>query len=136
MRVFFPHPEWNQFSDEFATDIGVQKPGVYTFSPVISPSGELVAVLASPKMELDLFVLSLPEDSPSALLLNRTEKTGHWLELDLRSGFTGASTLGTQIEVMAEGRVQHFQVISGGSYLSSSATPTHIGLGEAVSDGL
>ena len=49
--------------DEFATDIGVQKPGVYTFSPVISPSGELVAVLASPKMELDLFVLSADDGS-------------------------------------------------------------------------
>jgi hypothetical protein len=49
--------------DEFATDIGVRKPGVYTFSPVISPSGELVAVLASPKLELDLFVLSADDGS-------------------------------------------------------------------------
>jgi Tol biopolymer transport system component len=62
-RKYFPVLMEKKSPDEIATEIGVKKPGVFTFSPVISPSGELVAVLASPKMELDLFVLSADDGS-------------------------------------------------------------------------
>ena len=44
--------------DDYGREIGINTPGVFTFSPTLSPSGELVAALASPKMDLDLVVLS------------------------------------------------------------------------------
>ncbi len=44
--------------EDYGKEIGLKEEGVYTFSPTISPSGELVAVLASPKLEIDLLVLS------------------------------------------------------------------------------
>lgn len=49
--------------EDYGKEIGLKKEGVFTFSPTPSPSGELVAVLASPKMELDLLVLSAQDGS-------------------------------------------------------------------------
>jgi len=57
-KKYFPVLLEKKSPDEYGTEIGVKKRGVFTFSPTISPSGELVAALASPKMELDLVVLS------------------------------------------------------------------------------
>ncbi len=47
--------------DDYGKEIGLHDPGMYTFSPTISPSGELVAALATPQMELDLVVLPSEE---------------------------------------------------------------------------
>jgi Tol biopolymer transport system component len=45
--------------DDYGKEIGIHERGVFTFSPTLSPSGELIAALASPtKMDLDLVVLS------------------------------------------------------------------------------
>ncbi len=44
--------------DDYGKEIGIHEQGVFTFSPTLSPSGELIAALASPKMDLDLVVLS------------------------------------------------------------------------------
>jgi WD40 repeat protein len=44
--------------DDYGKEIGIHDRGVFTFSPTLSPSGELIAALASPKMDLDLVVLS------------------------------------------------------------------------------
>lgn len=44
--------------DEYGKEIGLTKPGRYTFSPTLSPSGELIAALATPGLELDVVVLS------------------------------------------------------------------------------
>jgi len=44
--------------DDYGKEIGIHEPGVFSFSPTLSPSGELIAALASPKMDLDLVVLS------------------------------------------------------------------------------
>ena len=57
-KKYFPVLLEKKSPDDYGKDIGVNKPGVFTLSPTISPSGELVAALASPKMELDLVVLS------------------------------------------------------------------------------
>jgi len=43
---------------EYGPEIGVTKPGRYTFSPSLSPSGELIAALSTPGLELDAVVLS------------------------------------------------------------------------------
>ena len=50
--------------DDHGSEIGFKKPGVFTFSPSLSPSGELVAVLGSPsRLDLDLIVLSVEDGS-------------------------------------------------------------------------
>ncbi len=43
---------------EYGPEIGATKPGRYTFSPSLSPSGELIAALSTPGLELDAVVLS------------------------------------------------------------------------------
>jgi len=57
-KKYFPVLLEKKSPDDYGPEIGIHKPGAFTFSPTISPSGELVAALASPKMELDLVVLS------------------------------------------------------------------------------
>ncbi len=47
--------------DEYGKEIGLTEPGRFTFSPTLSPSGELIAALATPGLELDVVVLS-PKD--------------------------------------------------------------------------
>jgi hypothetical protein len=42
----------------YGREIGFRRPGVFTFGPTVSPGGELIAVLANKKEELDLWVIS------------------------------------------------------------------------------
>ena len=58
-RKYFPVLLEKKSPDDYGTEIGIKKPGVFTFSPTISPSGELVATLSTPtRLDLDLVVLS------------------------------------------------------------------------------
>jgi Tol biopolymer transport system component len=57
-KKYFPVLLEKKSPDDYGKEIGIHKEGVFTFSPTISPSGELIAALASPKMDLDLVVLS------------------------------------------------------------------------------
>ncbi|HZN53762.1 MAG TPA: hypothetical protein VFB67_00440 [Candidatus Polarisedimenticolaceae bacterium] len=57
-KKYFPVLLDKKSPDDYGKEIGIQEPGVFTFSPTLSPSGELIATLATPKMELDLVVLS------------------------------------------------------------------------------
>ena len=57
-KKYFPVLLEKKSPDDYGRHIGVQREGTFTFSPTISPSGELIAALATPKMELDLVVLS------------------------------------------------------------------------------
>jgi len=58
-KKYFPVLLERKAPDDYGKEIGLKRPGVVTFSPHLSPSGELVAVLASPTgLELDLLVLS------------------------------------------------------------------------------
>lgn len=55
---YFPALMEKQEPLDYGKEIGIKKPGKYTFSPTLSPSGELVAALATPKDELDVVILS------------------------------------------------------------------------------
>jgi Tol biopolymer transport system component len=57
-KKYFPVLLEKKSPDEYGTEIGTRTPGIFTMSPTISPSGELIAALSSPKMELDLMVFS------------------------------------------------------------------------------
>ncbi len=48
---------------DYGKEIGFKKPFIFTFSPTLSPSGELMAVLANPKEELDVIVISAKDGS-------------------------------------------------------------------------
>jgi len=49
---------------DYGREIGFGRPGIYTFAPTVSPGGELVAVLANRKLELDLWIVSGADGSP------------------------------------------------------------------------
>ncbi len=44
--------------EDYGHEIGLTKPGRFTLSPALSPSGDLVAALATPGAELDVVILS------------------------------------------------------------------------------
>jgi len=73
-QKYFPVLMEKKSPDDYGTEIGIKKPGVFTFSPTISPSGELVAALTSPKMELDLMVLSADGEKVKNLTKGWTNK--------------------------------------------------------------
>ncbi|RMF70653.1 MAG: hypothetical protein D6738_15585 [Acidobacteria bacterium] len=61
-RRYLPVLTSTRSPDEYGKEIGVPKRGVFTMSPTLSPSGELVAALSSvSRLELDVVVLS-PHD--------------------------------------------------------------------------
>jgi Tol biopolymer transport system component len=57
-QKYFPVLLEKKSPDDYGKEVGIRQPGVFTFSPTLSPSGELIAALASPAMDLDLVVLS------------------------------------------------------------------------------
>ncbi len=44
--------------EDYGKEIGLTKPGQFTLSPALSPSGDLIAALATPKFELDALILA------------------------------------------------------------------------------
>lgn len=63
-RKYFPVLLEKKSPDDYGKEIGIKRPGVFTFSPTLSPSGELVAALTNrTRLELDLVVLSAEEGS-------------------------------------------------------------------------
>lgn len=57
-KKYFPVLLEKKSPDDYGKEVGFKRPGIYTFSPTLSPSGELIATLATPKQQLDLVVLS------------------------------------------------------------------------------
>jgi tetratricopeptide (TPR) repeat protein len=69
--------------------------------------------------------------SPAALVLNRTERTGHSIALSLR-GITGdRDAIGTTVEVTAGDRTWTQQLTAGDGYQASNERRLIFGLGEA-----
>ena len=63
-QKYFPVLLSKKSPDDYGTELGTGKlRGSYTFSPALSPSGELVAALGVPGLELDLVVLSAEDGS-------------------------------------------------------------------------
>jgi Tol biopolymer transport system component len=101
-RKYFPVLLEKKSPDDYGKEIGLHQPGVYTFSPTISPSGELVAALASPKMELDLVVLSAEDGKKVRNLTKGWTNKYRWLVSEAFSGRRDLSwsPTGDQIAVM------------------------------------
>ena len=68
--------------------------------------------------------------------LNDSPGDAHWLELKLEGTASNRDGIGARIKVTAGGRVQYSHVSFAAGYASSSAAPTHFGLGPAASASL
>jgi Tol biopolymer transport system component len=62
-QKYFPVLLDKKSPDEYGTEISLRRGAGITFSPSLSPSGQLVVALAAPKMELDLVVISAEDGS-------------------------------------------------------------------------
>ena len=110
------------------------------FQPVPAAPGSGLAVLASARGAAfgDLFndgridVVLNDIDGPPTLLRNVVHNSNHWIELKL-VGVAGSprDAVGAKAFVTAGGITQRADIISGGSYCSSSDLRLHFGLGKA-----
>ena len=56
---YFPVLLEKKSPDDYGKEVGIRHPGIFSFSPTLSPSGELIAALATPtQMDLDLVIFS------------------------------------------------------------------------------
>jgi len=63
-KKYFPVLLEKKAPEDYGREVGIKKPGVFSFSPTLSPSGELIAVLGTPtRQDLDLVVLSAEDGS-------------------------------------------------------------------------
>jgi len=78
---------------------------------------------------LDMVTTAL--GAPAEVWLNDSPGHSHWLELKLEGVASNRDGIGARIKVTAGARVQYNHVSFAAGYASSSAAPTHFGLGPA-----
>ena len=76
---------------------------------------------------LDVVVTAL--SAPAELWINDSPTAGHWIELELQGTKSNRDGIGARIKLVAGGKAQYNQVSFAAGYASSSAGPTHFGLG-------
>jgi hypothetical protein len=74
-------------------------------------------------------VLIMNSGEPPSLLRNENHSGNHWLAVKLLGTRSNRSAIGGRIMVMAAGRRQLREVLSGSSYISQSDLRQHFGLG-------
>lgn len=77
---------------------------------------------------MDVVATALLE--PAEIWMNRTEGSGHWLDIQLEGTKSNRDGIGAVIKVVAGGRAQWNHMTSSVGYASSSYGPVHFGLGE------
>jgi hypothetical protein len=76
---------------------------------------------------LDVVVTAL--SAPAEVWLNDSPGGNHWIEFALEGSKSNRDGIGARIKVVAGGTAQYNQVSFAAGYASSSAGPTHFGLG-------
>ena len=79
--------------------------------------------------KLDIVVTAL--SAPAELWMNDSPDDNHWLELALQGTKSNRDAIGARIRVVAGGQRQFNHVTTASGYASSSAGPSHFGLGTA-----
>jgi len=79
--------------------------------------------------KLDIVVTAL--SAPAEIWMNDSPNQNHWLELNLRGTKSNRDGIGARIRIMAGGQAQYDYVSFTAGYASSSAGPTHFGVGSA-----
>ncbi len=64
------------------------------------------------------------------LWMNRTEPSGHWLQLALRGTKSNRDGIGARVKVVSKSLVQYNHMTTSVGYASSSHGPVHFGLGQ------
>jgi hypothetical protein len=76
---------------------------------------------------LDVVVTALA--APAEVWLNDSPGGGHWIEFALQGSKSNRDGIGARLKVVAGGIAQYSHVSFAAGYASSSAGPTHFGLG-------
>jgi hypothetical protein len=76
---------------------------------------------------VDVVVTAL--DKPAQIWMNRSEATGHWLDVALQGTKSNLDGIGAAIKVTTKSGVQYNHMTTSVCYASSSAGPVHFGLG-------
>jgi hypothetical protein len=77
--------------------------------------------------KIDIVATSL--DQGAELWMNRSERTGHWLGIDLRGVRSNRDGIGARIKLVTKAGTQYNHQTSSACYASSSLGPVHFGLG-------
>jgi hypothetical protein len=67
--------------------------------------------------------------APAEVWINDTPAANHWIEFQLEGTRSNRDGIGARIKLVAGGAAQYNQVSFAAGYASSSAGPTHFGLG-------
>jgi hypothetical protein len=76
---------------------------------------------------VDAVVTALGTDAE--IWMNRSEKSGHWLDVALRGGKSNRDGIGARIKVVSRSGTQYNHMTTSVGYASSSDGPVHFGLG-------
>jgi tetratricopeptide (TPR) repeat protein len=79
----------------------------------------------------DFIIMQL--DEPAALLVNRTQTTGHYLHLHLRGALCQRDAIGTIVHATLGPRTLVRQLTAGDGFQCSNQRTVHIGVGDATS---
>ncbi len=74
-------------------------------------------------------VVATALDRDAEVWMNRSEKSGHWLEVQLRGTRSNRDGIGAQIKVVTKSGTQYNHMTTSVGYASSSDGPVHFGLG-------
>jgi hypothetical protein len=138
------HPEWGTTYAQRPLLFHNDKHGHFDLVPAVTGSGLATVSVGRGLVVGDLFnngkidvVIANMDQSP-VLLHNISDDNHHWLELRLIGGpKSPRDATGATVYLTVGGLRQRADVLSGGSYLSSSDPRLHFGLGNATSiDGM
>ena len=76
---------------------------------------------------VDVVVTALGRDAE--IWMNRSEKSGHWLDIALRGSKSNRDGIGAHIKVLTKSGAQYNHMTTSVGYASSSDGPVHFGLG-------
>ncbi len=76
---------------------------------------------------VDVVVTALGKDAE--IWMNRSEKSGHWLDIALRGTKSNRDGIGARIKVVSKTITQYNHMTTSVGYASSSDVPVHFGLG-------
>jgi|SRR5580658_306413 hypothetical protein len=76
---------------------------------------------------VDVVVTALGQDAE--IWMNRSEKSGHWLDIALRGTKSNRDGIGARVKVVTKSGAQYNHMTTSVGYASSSDGPVHFGLG-------
>jgi enediyne biosynthesis protein E4 len=76
---------------------------------------------------IDVVATALGKDAE--IWMNRSEKTGHWLDISLRGTKSNRDGIGARIKLVSKSGAQYNHMTTSVGYASSSDGPVHFGLG-------